>query len=62
MSFNWRLLLAPAEILEYVVEHEVAHLEVHDHSARFWRLLDSRCPDVEAHEAWLRRYGQSLRL
>ena len=32
MSFNWRLLLAPAEILDYVVEHEVAHLEVHDHS------------------------------
>ncbi len=32
MSFNWRLLLAPSEILEYVVEHEVAHLEVHDHS------------------------------
>ena len=38
MSFNWRLLLAPAEILDYVVEHEVAHLEVHDHSAA---LLDA---------------------
>jgi len=62
MSFNWRLLLAPAEILDYVVEHEVAHLEVHDHSPRFWRLLASRCPDVDTHEAWLRRYGQSLHL
>ncbi len=39
MSFNWRLLLAPPEILDYVVEHEVCHLEVMDHSARFWRLL-----------------------
>src|SRR3954466_1952091 len=36
MSFNWRLLLAPAEILDYVVEHEVAHLQVLDHSPRFW--------------------------
>ena len=62
MSFNWRLLLAPAEILDYVVEHETAHLEVHDHSPRFWRLLARRCPDYERHEAWLRRYGQGLRL
>ena len=46
MSFNWRLLLAPAEILDYVVEHEVAHLEVLDHSQRFWRLLGSRVPGL----------------
>ena len=44
MSFNWRLLLAPEEILDYVVEHEVAHLDVQDHSERFWRLLASRSP------------------
>ena len=62
MSFNWRLLLAPAAMLDYVVEHEVAHLEVHDHSDRFWSLLARRCPDYERHEAWLRRHGQSLRL
>jgi predicted metal-dependent hydrolase len=62
MSFNWRLLLAPAEILDYVVEHEVAHLDVQDHSARFWRLLASRCPSWREHEAWLRRHGHALRL
>ena len=62
MSFNWRLLLAPPEILAYVVEHEVAHLEVLDHSPRFWSLLASRCPDWQAHEAWLRRHGHALRL
>jgi predicted metal-dependent hydrolase len=62
MSFNWRLLLAPAEILDYVVEHEVAHLDVQDHSSRFWRLLASRCPAWREHEAWLRRHGHSLRL
>ncbi len=61
MSFNWRLLLAPEEILDYVVEHEVAHLEVHDHSERFWALLESRCPDYREHERWLRRNGHTLR-
>jgi predicted metal-dependent hydrolase len=49
-------------MLDYVVEHEVAHLEVHDHSERFWSLLAERCPDYRRHEAWLRRHGQSLRL
>ena len=62
MSFNWRLLLAPPEILDYVVEHEVCHLEVMDHSPRFWRLLASRSPDWRAHSAWLRRYGPTLNL
>lgn len=62
MSFNWRLLLAPPEILDYVVEHEVAHLEVLDHSPRFWALLASRSPAYREHERWLRLHGPSLRL
>src|SRR3954468_14240000 len=62
MSFNWRLLLAPEAVLDYVVEHEVCHLEVMDHSPRFWRLLESRVPDWREHAAWLRRYGSALRL
>jgi predicted metal-dependent hydrolase len=62
MSFNWRLLLAPPEILDYVVEHEVAHIEVMDHSPRFWRLLASRVPRWREHSAWLRRYGPTLTL
>jgi predicted metal-dependent hydrolase len=62
MSFNWRLLLAPEEILDYVVEHEVAHLEVLDHSERFWRLLASRVPSYRERERWLRRNGPALRL
>jgi predicted metal-dependent hydrolase len=62
MSFNWRLLLAPPEILDYVVEHEVAHIEVMDHSPRFWRLLASRSPRWRAHSAWLKRYGSTLTL
>jgi predicted metal-dependent hydrolase len=62
MSFNWRLLLAPEPILDYVVEHEVAHLEILDHSPRFWRRLASRCPEYREHERWLRVNGAALRL
>ena len=62
MSFNWRLLLAPAEVLDYVVEHEVAHLEVMGHSRRFWALVERRVPDYRDHEKWLRRHGSALRL
>jgi predicted metal-dependent hydrolase len=60
MSFNWRLLLAPEAVLDYVVEHEVCHLEVMDHSPRFWALLESRVPDWREHARWLRRYGPTL--
>ena len=45
MSFNWRLLLAPEPVLDYVVWHEVCHLQVMDHSPRFWALLARQCPD-----------------
>jgi len=62
MSFNWRLLLAPPAVLDYVVEHEVCHLEVMDHSPRFWTLLESRVPDWRVSARWLRRYGSALTL
>jgi predicted metal-dependent hydrolase len=60
MSFNWRLLLAPPAVLDYVVEHEVCHLEVMDHSPRFWRRLAKRVPDWRTHATWLKRYGSTL--
>jgi predicted metal-dependent hydrolase len=60
MSFNWRLLLAPEEVLDYVVWHEVCHLQVMDHSPRFWALLEGFCPDYREQSRWLRRHGQTL--
>jgi predicted metal-dependent hydrolase len=62
MSFNWRLLLAPEPVVDYVVEHEVAHLAVPDHSPRFWALVAERCPAYRTHERWLREHGPALRL
>jgi predicted metal-dependent hydrolase len=62
MSFNWRLLLAPEAILDYVIEHEVAHLAVPDHSERFWSLLAERMPETRERERWLRANGPALKL
>ena len=60
MSFNWRLLLAPEGVLEYVVWHEACHLRVMDHSPRFWALVRRHCPDCDEHRRWLRLEGSRL--
>lgn len=54
LSFNWRLVLAPPEILDYIVVHELAHLKEMNHSQRFWLLVRSFCPDFERHKCWLK--------
>jgi predicted metal-dependent hydrolase len=60
MSFNWRLLLAPERVLEYVVWHEVCHLEILDHSPRFWALVQRYWPDWREDRDWLSRNGATL--
>jgi predicted metal-dependent hydrolase len=60
MSFNWRLLLAPERVLEYVVWHEVCHLEILDHSPRFWKLLERHWPGYREDREWLRANGATL--
>ena len=60
MSFNWRLLLGPEDVLDYVVWHEACHLAHLDHSQRFWALLERHRPGYRAEKAWLRRNGATL--
>jgi predicted metal-dependent hydrolase len=60
LSFNWRLILAPPEILDYIVIHELTHLTEMSHSRRFWTLLGARCPDYRQHESWLKKNGATL--
>jgi predicted metal-dependent hydrolase len=60
MSFNWRLLLAPDAVLEYVVRHEACHLAVMDHSPRFWGLMGRLMPGYEVPRRWLRDHGATL--
>jgi predicted metal-dependent hydrolase len=60
MSFNWRLLLAPERVLDYVVWHEVCHLQILDHSPRFWALVERHWPGYREDRAWLRQNGATL--
>jgi predicted metal-dependent hydrolase len=62
MSFNWRLLLAPERVLQYVVWHEICHLQIADHSPRFWALVERRWPTWRSEREWLRRNGGALML
>lgn len=62
LSFNWRLIMAPPEVLEYIVIHELAHLIERDHSTRFWLIVGSHCPNYLRHRDWLRDNEHRLRL
>jgi predicted metal-dependent hydrolase len=60
LNFNWRLVLAPPAVLDYVVVHELAHRVELNHSARFWRVVARYCPAMNAHRTWLRTHGATL--
>jgi len=60
LSFSWRLILAPPDVLEYVAAHEVAHLREMNHSPAFWSLVSKLCPDFKTAEHWLTNEGPDL--
>jgi predicted metal-dependent hydrolase len=60
LSFNWRLVLAPHDVLDYVVVHEVCHLVELNHGPAFWRLLERRRPDYRESKQWLDDHGWEI--
>jgi predicted metal-dependent hydrolase len=62
LSFNWRLVMAPLPVIDYVVVHELAHLSELSHSQRFWDIVARYCPDHREHRRWLREHGPRLAL
>lgn len=60
LNFSWRLIMAPRFVLDYLAAHEVTHLKEHNHSARYWKLLELLYPDIEKAESWLKQYGVDL--
>ena len=60
LSFSYHLIMAPREVLEYVVVHELAHLTERNHSTRFWALVAAHHPEYQTRRAWLRTHGPWL--
>ncbi|MBP1970073.1 putative metal-dependent hydrolase [Virgibacillus natechei] len=57
---NWRLIMAPSNVFDYVIVHELTHLIIQDHSVEFWKLVKFILPDYEYRKEWLRVNGLSL--
>jgi predicted metal-dependent hydrolase len=55
--FNWKCVMAPMVVLDYLVVHELTHLEHPNHSRAFWDMVSTLCPNYQLHETWLKRNG-----
>lgn len=62
VHLNWRLIMAPVRIIDYLAVHELCHLQVPDHSDKFWHKVASILPDYEERREWLRINGPLLRV
>jgi hypothetical protein len=60
IQFNWKLMMTPAAVIDYVIIHELCHLEQHNHSAKFWQLVEQFEPNYKTHRLWLKNNGQQL--
>ncbi|MBR9843160.1 MAG: M48 family metallopeptidase [Rhodobacteraceae bacterium] len=60
LMYSWRLIMAPASVLEYVAGHEVAHLAEMNHGPQFWRLVEEIHGPYDAPRRWLRDNGETL--
>lgn len=60
LNFNWRIIMAPEPVCDYVVIHELCHLVFMDHSVNFWNLVESICPDYRQYKKWLKENGRQL--
>ena len=60
LNFSWRLVMAPMEVIDYLVVHELVHIEHPDHSKLFWTKVQSILPDYKKREQWLKQNGRLL--
>ena len=60
LSFNWKLIMAPEPVIDYVVVHELAHLKEMNHSGRFWELVAQHCHKWREYRKWLRQHEANL--
>lgn len=60
LSFAWRLVMAPPQVIDYVILHELAHTRIPNHSRQYWSLVQSIAPDYKALRDWLKINGHLL--
>lgn len=60
LNFNFRLVMAPETVLEYIIVHELSHLKEPNHSRRFWETVEGILPDYRDHRKWIKEYGDEL--
>ncbi|MCS7122892.1 MAG: M48 family metallopeptidase, partial [Candidatus Micrarchaeota archaeon] len=62
LNFSWRLIMAPLEVIDYVVVHELVHTRIKNHSKAFWRMVEAVMPDYDRQRRWLRENGHMLKI
>jgi predicted metal-dependent hydrolase len=62
VQYNWRIIMAPNSVCDYVVVHELCHLIQHDHSPKFWKLVERVVPDYDDSKGWLRENHLKMEL
>jgi predicted metal-dependent hydrolase len=62
IQYNWLVMLAPPAVVDYLIAHEVSHLEHMNHSPAFWDCVAQLCPDFNRQRQWLKQHGQQLSL
>ncbi len=62
LAFTWRLIMAPPDVVDYVILHELAHTVEHNHSAKFWSMLEKLLPNYKQKRMWLKQFGHHLSL
>ena len=60
LRYNWRIVMAPIQVVHYLVAHELCHLLEHNHSQRFWQQVSIYCPHIKESRIWLKKFGNNL--
>ena len=62
LLFNWRAVMAPSPVIDYIIVHELSHLANRNHSSKFWKSVETILPDYKIRKKWLRDYGVRMDL
>ena len=60
LNFNWRLLMTPEPVIDYIVIHELSHLKEMNHTKKFWQVVAWYCPEWQQHRKWLKEHTVEL--